>query len=251
MVTRGTGVVCCLCAAFAQVAAVPKNPAKWDYVSGGDAGPEVWGEIGEPDYPECKGREQSPINIVTGGAARSEEGGDQGGEVVAAVDTMLTDSVVSLDGGVGAVVSIDTEAASGLDGTTGSFYRWDGSLTTPPCAEHVKWFLSKRVVKISEDALHSYTNHVESQPGHGIAPSLNNRPVQPLYSRTVTEGFASDIAQTFAASTARFEVEQFFHAPRYTCSSGDCGSVTVEGEIYKLIQIHFHARAENTINGAT
>ncbi len=57
---------------------------------------------------------------------------------------------------------------------TGIFH-YDGSLTTPPCSEGVKWYVRKTPTQLSADQIAAFTtiyNH-------------NNRPVQPLNDRTL------------------------------------------------------------------
>lgn len=56
------------------------------------------------------------------------------------------------------------------------YYRYDGSLTTPPCSEGVRWFVLKRPAKASPEQLRL----VSEVMGHG-----NNRPIQPLGARVV------------------------------------------------------------------
>jgi carbonic anhydrase len=56
-------------------------------------------------------------------------------------------------------------------------YRYGGSLTTPPCTEGVNWFLMTLPIEISVDQLAAFTAIVDA----------NNRPVQPLNDRIVTE----------------------------------------------------------------
>ncbi len=58
------------------------------------------------------------------------------------------------------------------------YYSWEGSLTTPPCTEGVKWMLLKEPVTISEDQVKKLQMVM-----HGG----NNRPVQPLYGRTINQ----------------------------------------------------------------
>jgi carbonic anhydrase len=55
-----------------------------------------------------------------------------------------------------------------------SYWRYDGSLTTPPCSEGVKWLVMNTPIELSEAQIAAFTslyNH-------------NARPVQPLNSRT-------------------------------------------------------------------
>lgn len=62
---------------------------------------------------------------------------------------------------------------------TGNFhYGYDGSLTTPPCSEGVKWQVMSEIQEVSQeqvDKISSLTGNIK-----------NNRPVQPLGDRTVT-----------------------------------------------------------------
>lgn len=55
-------------------------------------------------------------------------------------------------------------------------YTYDGSLTTPPCAEVVSWHVMKTPVSISQEQLDDLTEI------HGVE---NNRPVQPLNDREI------------------------------------------------------------------
>ena len=52
-------------------------------------------------------------------------------------------------------------------------YRYDGSLTTPPCSEGVKWFVLTTPIELSEAQIAAFTTIVHD----------NNRPVQPLNRR--------------------------------------------------------------------
>jgi len=60
--------------------------------------------------------------------------------------------------------------------TTKEYYSWDGSLTTPPCAEGVKWMLLKEPMEVSRKQVAKLESLM-----HGA----NNRPIQPLYDRVV------------------------------------------------------------------
>ena len=52
-------------------------------------------------------------------------------------------------------------------------YRYDGSLTTPPCSEGVKWFVLTTPIEMSESQIAAFKSIM----------SGNNRPVQPLNGR--------------------------------------------------------------------
>lgn len=54
-------------------------------------------------------------------------------------------------------------------------YRYEGSLTTPPCSEDVSWFVAVQLIELSADQIAAFSS---------IFPG-NNRPVQPLNDRTV------------------------------------------------------------------
>lgn len=59
-----------------------------------------------------------------------------------------------------------------------SHYVYSGSLTTPPCSEGVHWIVMKEPVTMSIEQVR------QLKEGIGFA---NNRPVQPLYGRTIAE----------------------------------------------------------------
>ena len=56
------------------------------------------------------------------------------------------------------------------------FYRYNGSLTTPPCSEGVRWFVFKQPVSVSKGQIDTFYKAI----GHS-----NNRPVQTLYGREI------------------------------------------------------------------
>lgn len=67
---------------------------------------------------------------------------------------------------------LDWEAMLPDDRTT---IRYEGSLTTPPCTEGVRWLLMQEPVPLGADQLAAFES----------AYSENNRPLQPLNGRTV------------------------------------------------------------------
>ena len=56
------------------------------------------------------------------------------------------------------------------------YYRFNGSLTTPPCTEGVRWFVMKEALQTSQKQLDVF---------HAVMHEDNNRPVQPLNARPV------------------------------------------------------------------
>jgi carbonic anhydrase len=58
--------------------------------------------------------------------------------------------------------------------TTG-VYRYEGSLTTPPCTEGVVWSIYAETVELSDAQINTFASRYTG----------NNRPVQPLYERKV------------------------------------------------------------------
>ena len=53
-------------------------------------------------------------------------------------------------------------------------YRYEGSLTTPPCSEGVKWIVMATPIQLSAEQIGMFTTLIKG----------NNRPVQPLNKRT-------------------------------------------------------------------
>jgi carbonic anhydrase len=62
--------------------------------------------------------------------------------------------------------------------SSGQYYRYDGSLTTPPCTEGVRWLVMKTPVDLSKQQLSEFTNTIGGP---------NNRPVQPMNARLIIE----------------------------------------------------------------
>ena len=66
--------------------------------------------------------------------------------------------------------------AEGLLPASRDYYRYEGSLTTPPCSEGVRWFVLKHPVTASAAQI----SRLAAVLGHP-----NNRPVQPIGARVV------------------------------------------------------------------
>ena len=58
------------------------------------------------------------------------------------------------------------------------YYRFNGSLTTPPCSEGVRWFVLKQSVTASKQQLDAFSNTLSHS---------NNRPLQKLNARTILQ----------------------------------------------------------------
>ena len=78
-------------------------------------------------------------------------------------------------GAVKDVEGVSVNAASLLPENL-DYYRYEGSLTTPPCSEGVTWFVMKEPIELSENQLKAFQS---------VFP-VNARPVQPLNDRVVT-----------------------------------------------------------------
>lgn len=61
-------------------------------------------------------------------------------------------------------------------------YRYEGSLTTPPCSEGVKWFVMTTPIELSPEQITQFRAVLRG----------NNRPVQPLNGRTVATDAVGD-----------------------------------------------------------
>ncbi len=62
---------------------------------------------------------------------------------------------------------------SELQPPPGSYYRYRGSLTTPPCSESVEWVVAAEKHQISPEQMAALTSHLHH----------NNRPVQSIGGR--------------------------------------------------------------------
>jgi carbonic anhydrase len=69
---------------------------------------------------------------------------------------------------------------------TRTTYRYDGSLTTPPCSEGVKWLVMTAPVALSPEQISAFTALIKG----------NNRPVQALNGRAVATDRVVDVPST-------------------------------------------------------
>ena len=75
--------------------------------------------------------------------------------------------------------AIDLAAFVGT-GSGERFYGWDGSLSTPPCAEGAAWLLAREVAVLDPTLVARFFAAVGGAPG-------NARPAQPLNERAITQ----------------------------------------------------------------
>ncbi|KKO20101.1 MAG: carbonate dehydratase [Candidatus Brocadia sp.] len=64
-----------------------------------------------------------------------------------------------------------------LPKNTTAYYKYTGSLTTPPCSEIVSWFILKSPIEVSKTELSKFTSLFKH----------NARPIQPVHGRVVKE----------------------------------------------------------------
>jgi carbonic anhydrase len=64
------------------------------------------------------------------------------------------------------------------------YFTYTGSLTTPPCTGGVRWLVVPSTIRIDLRSVRHMHELVAAFPGYGGYPN-NNRPLQPLGSRTV------------------------------------------------------------------
>jgi len=58
------------------------------------------------------------------------------------------------------------------------YYRFNGSLTTPPCTEGVRWIVLKNSVSVSQEQIDKFVR---------VMHHPNNRPVQPVNARIIAK----------------------------------------------------------------
>ncbi|MCP4542681.1 MAG: carbonate dehydratase [Chloroflexi bacterium] len=78
-----------------------------------------------------------------------------------------------------------------------SYYRYDGSFTTPPCTEGVKWFVMATPVGLSDAQFNEFEKLY----------SNNYRPVQPLYDRTFYSSSAAEPVPALLPATGAESVD--------------------------------------------
>ncbi len=72
--------------------------------------------------------------------------------------------------------AIDAKSLAALLPQDKDYYRFNGSLTTPPCTEGVRWIVLKKPLTLSKEQVEKFAKTM----GHP-----NNRPVQPVNARVI------------------------------------------------------------------
>ena len=80
------------------------------------------------------------------------------------------------------------------------YWSYDGSLTTPPCTEGLKWSVVKQVQPISEAQLQKFTAML-ADDNNFAGGKGNNRVVQPLNDRTLYFAKGSDSGATYTMAS--------------------------------------------------
>ncbi|KAL1777145.1 carbonic anhydrase 6 [Sigmodon hispidus] len=81
----------------------------------------------------------------------------------------------------------DTNIQNLLPEDTANYYTYEGSLTTPPCTENVRWFLFRDTVKLSETQVVKFENSIRNH--HNETLHDGYRKTQPLGQRVVEANF--------------------------------------------------------------
>lgn len=95
----------------------------------------------------------------------------------------------------------------GLD--MSKYWHYDGSFTTPPCTEGVKWWVLREPVKISQAQLDAFTTHGWGNANYEAGEG-NNRIVQPLNDRTLYYRDSSSNAMALAIGGAALSLLALF-----------------------------------------
>jgi len=99
-----------------------------------------------------------------------------------AIDTRTGEDASGADVEPSEVAVLDFLGSQDLE----DFWSYDGSFTTPPCTEGVKWSVMKKIQPISDAQLARFTQYLADDASFANGNG-NNRVVQPLNDRTLWE----------------------------------------------------------------
>ncbi|XP_041349560.1 carbonic anhydrase-like [Gigantopelta aegis] len=89
-----------------------------------------------------------------------------------------------------------------------TWFRYEGSLTTPPCSETVTWTLFKDEIHIAEAQIQKFRNILENDRGQeNVTLADNFRPLQPLNSRKVYTNRKIDTRESARSITTESTTE--------------------------------------------
>ena len=88
----------------------------------------------------------------------------------------LSDLWAKMPNNIGDKNNINTKQLNKLLPKDRDYYRFNGSLTTPPCSEGVRWLVMKNSITISKRQIETFKKVMHSQ---------NNRPIQPTNARAI------------------------------------------------------------------
>jgi len=106
----------------------------------------------------------------------------------------------------------------------GDYYRYDGSFTTPPCSEIIKWFVFRQSLSMSMAQWKTFKALFKNP--------ANARPVQPLYERNVTMNTFKAVGEVWNIKKYDYYLDRNYGRNRDTPSSfivlgGIVGSIVI------------------------
>ncbi|MED6122075.1 hypothetical protein PIB30_036406 [Stylosanthes scabra] len=157
---------------------------EFNYDEKSDRGPSHWGDI-KPEWSLCKnGRMQSPIDLDNEKVVENLLGPlilnynpsnatlkNRGHDISLEEDLKAISNSTSISVGV-----IDPRE---VNINKNMYYRFMGSLTTPPCSENVTWTIVKQIGSVTRDQINLLRDAVHDDSNG------NARPIQPTNNRTV------------------------------------------------------------------
>jgi carbonic anhydrase len=106
----------------------------------------------------------------------------------------------------------------------GDYYRYDGSFTTPPCAETVKWFVFKQSLPMSQAQFDAFKKHFPNPAA--------NRPVQALGDRKIAVNSFEVPGEVYVKPIHDFYLDRYHFRDRdkpspFIIMGGICGAVVI------------------------
>ncbi|GMP49921.1 hypothetical protein CsSME_00016735 [Camellia sinensis var. sinensis] len=156
----------------------------------GNTGPDKWGSL-SPLYATCSnGKAQSPIDIVKNKVVRNKNLKPLRREYYPANATLVNHGYnVGIQSKLAELakevftnqdqIAVGTYDTWKLRRNTRKYYRYVGSLTTPPCTENVIWHIFGKERSISKEQIEALKAPVKA------TCKKNSRPVQPLNGRQI------------------------------------------------------------------